>query len=74
MNIHEVKDAVDDLGRTWTAFQEENNRRTGRNDQALGKMNARMNELETAIRRANRAPAALGEARDYGPEAKAYPS
>ena len=72
MNIHEVKDAVDDLGRTWTAFQEENNRRTGRNDQALGKMNARMNELEAAIRRANRAPAALGEARDYGPEAKAY--
>jgi HK97 family phage major capsid protein len=72
MDIHEVKDAVDDLGRTWAAFQEENNRRTGRNDQALGKMNARMNELETAIRRANRTPVASGEARDYGPEAKTY--
>ena len=72
MDIREVKDAVEDLGKTWVAFQDKNNRRAGRNETALDKMNARMNELETAIRRANRTPAGTAETRDFGPEAKAY--
>lgn len=75
MDIRQVKDAVEELGQTWTAFQDENNRRAGRNDETLTKMNTRMNELETAIRRANRTSATSamgGESHDFGPEAKAY--
>ncbi|MFQ5774182.1 MAG: phage major capsid protein [Kiloniellaceae bacterium] len=72
MDIEQVKDAVEELGRTWAAFRDENNRRNGRNEEALAKMNARMDQLEAAIRRANRAAAAPGGRPDYGPEAKAY--
>jgi len=72
MDIAGVKDAVDELGRTWSAFQEENNRRSGRNQEALAKMNARMDQLESAIRRAERTPGATAPGPDYGPESKAY--
>ncbi len=72
MDIHTLKDAIEDMGRTWAAFQDENDRKAGRNEEALAKMNGRMNELEAAIRRAERTPAVPGEGRDYGPEAKAY--
>ena len=73
MDIQQVKDAVDELGRTWTEFQAENDRRAGRNDETLAKMNARMDQLEGVIRRARRAPTNGADERpDYGPEAKAY--
>jgi HK97 family phage major capsid protein len=72
MDISTLTDSVDEMCRTWTAFQEENDRTTGRNDEALHKMNGRMDQLETAIRRANRTPASPAETRDYGPEVKAY--
>ncbi|MFQ6018230.1 MAG: phage major capsid protein [Kiloniellaceae bacterium] len=70
MDIEHVKDAVEEMGRTWTAFQEQNNRKAGRNDEALAKMTARMNELEAAVGRAARATA--GETPERSPEAKAY--
>ncbi len=72
MDISTLTDSVDEMCRTWTAFQEENDRTTGRNDEALHKMNGRMDQIETAIRRANRTPASTAETRDYGPEVKAY--
>ena len=72
MDIHEVKDAVEELGRTWTAFQEENNRKSGRNEELLAEMNGRMDRLEAAMGRAARASAEAGEPPDHGPEAKAY--
>lgn len=72
MDIEQVKGAVDELGRTWSAFQDENDRRAGRNDEALSKMNGRMDQLEAAIRRATRASVEPVGRSDYGPEAKAY--
>ena len=72
MDISTLTDSVDEMCRTWTAFQEENDRTTGRNHEALHKMNGRMDQLETAIRRANRTPASPAETRDCGPEVKAY--
>ena len=49
MDISTLTDSVDEMCRTWTAFQEENDRTTGRNEDALHKMNGRMDQLETAI-------------------------
>lgn len=72
MEIEQVKDAVDELGRTWAAFRTENDRRAGRDQDALKKMNARMDQLEGAIRRASRASADPATRPDYGAEAKAY--
>ncbi len=72
MDIEQVKDAVDELGRTWIAFQDENNRRTGSDQAALVKMNARMDQLEGAIRRAERGAVAPVSGPAYGAEAKAY--
>ena len=72
MDMDTVKDAVDDLGRTWQAFRDENERRNGRNDETLVKMNGRMDQLEGAIRRANRTTADGRNKGDYGPEAAAY--
>lgn len=72
MDISTLTDSVDEMCRTWTAFQAENDRTTGRNDETLHKMNGRMDQIETAIRRANRTPAGTAEARDFGPEVKAY--
>ena len=45
MKIEEIKGAIDEFERTWVAFQEENDRCSLRNDQALEKMNARMNQI-----------------------------
>jgi len=72
MEIQNVKAAVDELGRTWKAFRVENDRRSGRSEAALTKMNARMDCLEAAIRRAGRTRQQDSAERDYGPEAKAY--
>jgi HK97 family phage major capsid protein len=72
MDIVQVKDAVDELGRTWTAFQDQNNRRAGRDQEALAKMNTRMDQLEGVIRRANRGTKASDTGPGYGAEAKAY--
>ncbi len=72
MDISTLTDAVDEMCRTWAAFQHENDRATGRNEESLGKMNARMNQLETAIRRERRTPTSSEGTRDYGPEVKAY--
>ncbi len=72
MDIEQVKDAVDELGRTWTDFQDQNNRRAGRDQEELAKMNTRMDQLEGVIRRANRGTAAPGTGPTYGAEAKAY--
>lgn len=51
MDKLEVKDAVEDLNRTWKAFREENDKTSGRNEEALAKMNQRMDLLESALRR-----------------------
>jgi len=72
MDIQNVKAAVDELGRTWKAFRVENDRRSGRSEAALTKINARMDCLEAAIRRAGRTRQQDSAERDYGPEAKAY--
>jgi len=72
MDMEQVKDAVDELGRTWSTFQEQNNQRAGRNHEALVKMNGRMDQLEDAIRRARRTAAEPAAKADHGPEAKAY--
>ncbi len=72
MDIAQVKDAVDELGRTWTAFQDENNRRDGHSREALTRMNARMDQLEGAIRRADRGTPGLETKPVHGAEAKAY--
>lgn len=72
MDMEQVKDAVDELGRTWQTFRDENDRRSGRNDESLGKMNARMDQLEGAIRRANRTPTGGRDTAEYGPAGKAY--
>ena len=72
MDISTLTDAVDEMCRTWAAFQHENDRANGRNEETLGKMNARMNQLETAIRRERRTPTSAGDVREYGPETKAY--
>lgn len=75
MDISTLTDAVDEMCRTWAAFQQENDRASGRNEESLDKMNARMNQLETAIRRERRTPASSGDTREYGlatPETKAY--
>ena len=72
MKIEEIKGAIDEFERTWAAFQEENDRRSNRSDQALDKMSARMDQIESAIGRAHRTPAGAGERPEYGPEEKAY--
>ncbi len=76
MDISTLTDAVDEMCRTWAAFQQENDRATGRNEETLDKMSARMNQLETAIRRERRTPTSSGGTRDRyadgGPEVKAY--
>ncbi len=72
MDINTLTDAVEEMCRTWAEFQEENDQTAGRNEAALGKMNGRMDQLETAIRRADRTSAAPAERADYGPETKAY--
>ncbi len=72
MKIEEIKGAIDEFERTWVAFREENDRRSGCNDQALDKMNARMDQIESAIGRAHRTPAAAGERPEPGPREKAY--
>jgi HK97 family phage major capsid protein len=72
MDISTLTDAVDEMCRTWAAFQQENDRASGRNEESLDKMNARMNQLETAIRRERRTPTSSGDTREYGPEVKAY--
>ncbi len=72
MEIEQVKDAVDELGRTWTAFQDRNDRRADSDQAVLSKMNTRMDQLEGVIRRANRGVTATGAGPDYGAEAKAY--
>ena len=72
MRIEEIKGAIDEFERTWAAFQEENDRRSMRNDQALEKMNARMNQIESAVGRAHRTPTGARERPEYGPEVKAY--
>lgn len=72
MSIAQVKTAVDELGRTWAAFQEQNDRRNGRNQDALTKMNTRMDQLESAIRRAERTVAPSDRGKNYGAESRAY--
>ncbi len=73
MDMTSLTDAVEEMCRTWAAFQEENDQVTGRSEEALTKMNSRMDQIETAIRRADRTSAATaGDRADYGPEAKAY--
>ena len=72
MSIAQVKTAVDELGRTWAAFQEQNDRRNGRNQDALTKMNTRMDQLEGAIRRAERTAPHSDRGKHYGAESKAY--
>ena len=72
MDINTLTDAVEEMCRTWAEFQEENDQTAGRNEAALGKMNGRMDQLETAIRRADRTSAAPAERAGYGPETKAY--
>jgi HK97 family phage major capsid protein len=72
MSIAQVKTAVDELGRTWAAFQEQNDRRNGRNQDALTKMNTRMDQLEGAIRRAERSTGPGDRGTHYGAESKAY--
>jgi len=72
MDVEQVKDAVDELGRTWTVFKDENERRSGRNEGALQKMNTRMDQLEAALRRGQRTDGQRHRARAYGDEAKAY--
>lgn len=67
MDMEQVKDAVDELGRTWQTFRDENERRSGRNDESLGKMNTRMDQLEGAIRRAKRTTIGGRDTADYGP-------
>ncbi len=76
MDISTLTGAVDEMCRTWAAFQDENDRASGRNEETLDKMNARMNQLETAVRRERRTPAGSDSAHDrhahWGPETKAY--
>lgn len=72
MDMEQVKDAVGELGRTWQAFRDENERRSGRNEESLGKMTARMDQLEGAIRRAKRTTTDRRDKADYGPAGKAY--
>ncbi|MHA1599901.1 MAG: phage major capsid protein [Alphaproteobacteria bacterium] len=72
MDIEQVKSAVDELGRTWQAFRDENECRSGRNEETLGKMNSRMDQLEIAVRRANRTTADTRNKMDFGPAGKAY--
>ena len=75
MDKLEVKDAVEDLNRTWKAFREENDKKSGRNEAALSEMNRRMDLLEGTLRR-GQITAADGPAGsavyDRSPEAKAY--
>ncbi len=72
MDMEQVKDAVDELGRTWQTFRDENENRSGRNEESLGKMNTRMDQLEGAIRRGNRTTVGTRNKADYGPAEKAY--
>ena len=72
MDMEQVKEAVDELGQTWQAFRDENERRGGRNEETLRKMNARMDQLEGVLRRADRTTVDARNKADYGPVGKAY--
>lgn len=75
MQLHEMKDLFEEQFRAFEAFKEENDRKAGRSDDKLNRLNRRLDEIETAVKRGFRAAtdAALGVGRGMtGPEIKAY--
>jgi HK97 family phage major capsid protein len=75
MQLHEMKDLFEEQFRAFEAFKEENDRKAGRNDEKLARLNRRLDEIETAIKRGFRAAtdAALGGTRgERSPQMKAY--
>ena len=72
MELIELKGLFEEQFKAFEAFKEENDRQQGRSEETLERLNTRLDEIETALRRSGRGPAE-GEAGDGAtPETRAY--
>ncbi len=66
-------DSIESHARTWEAFKEANNKKVGRCEETVERINERLDMFETASKRGRSIdPGPDFESRNYGPEAKAY--
>ena len=74
MDVAELRGLFEEQFQAFEAFKEENDRKSGRNEETLATLNGRLDEIETALKRSERGPAeAVFEARDAETaEARAY--
>ena len=70
MDHQELKALFEEQFKAFEAFKEENDRKTGRNEETLTKLNRRLDQIELALRRARRSSAE--EREPASPERRAY--
>lgn len=70
MDHQELKALFEEQFKAFEAFKEENDRKTGRNEETLTKLNRRLDQIELALRRARRSSAE--EREPTSPEGRAY--
>ena len=71
MQLHEMKDLFEEQFRAFETFKEENDRKAGRNEETLRRLDTRLDEIETAITRGFRA-ATEAQNGEPSPEMRAY--
>ena len=72
MDTAEIKEAVDEQGRAWAEFRDENDKGLKADREKLAKLNARLDQLETALNRTDRGGTASDDEGEQTPEAKAF--
>ena len=72
MELNELKGLFEEQFKAFEAFKEENDRQQGRSEDTLQRLNTRLDEIDTALRRSGRGPAETSERDARSPEARAY--
>ena len=72
MDHQELKALFEEQFKAFEAFKEENDRKAGRNEEKLTKLNQRLDQIEVALKRATRGTGSEGEDRAQSPEVRAY--
>ena len=73
MDVAELKGLFEEQFQAFEAFKEENDRRRGRSEDTLERLNGRLDEIETALSRSGRGPAESDPGDDEAtPETRAY--
>ncbi len=72
MDHQELKALFEEQFKAFEAFKEENDRKAGRSEEKLTKLNQRLEQIEVALKRATRGGGAEGDDTARSPEVRAY--